>query len=78
MPPWPSARARVRPSPLVPSLMGTCVAAEKLLGRPPPASRRVECGLANAVPPAGEVLNHARRVAAERFNSCPRRRCESK
>ena len=30
----------------------------------------VECGLANAVLPAAEVVNHARRVA-ERFNTLP-------
>jgi enoyl-CoA hydratase/carnithine racemase len=30
----------------------------------------VECGIANAVLPAGEVVNHARRIA-ERFNSLP-------
>ena len=29
----------------------------------------MECGIANAVLPAGEVVNHARRVA-ERFNAC--------
>jgi enoyl-CoA hydratase/carnithine racemase len=30
----------------------------------------VDCGIANAVLPAGEVVNHARRVA-ERFNALP-------
>ncbi|HET7866146.1 MAG TPA: enoyl-CoA hydratase-related protein, partial [Burkholderiaceae bacterium] len=30
----------------------------------------VECGIANAVLPASEVVNHARRVA-ERFNTLP-------
>jgi enoyl-CoA hydratase/carnithine racemase len=30
----------------------------------------VDCGIANAVLPAGEVVNHARRVA-ERFNQLP-------
>jgi enoyl-CoA hydratase/carnithine racemase len=56
---------------LVPQLMGQRRAAEKLLlGDPFTAEQAVECGLANAVLPAGEVLNHARRVA-ERFNALP-------
>ena len=56
---------------LVPSLMGMRRAAEKLLlGDPFTGEQAVECGLANAVLPAGEVLNHARRVA-ERFNKLP-------
>ncbi len=56
---------------LVPQLMGHRRAAEKLLlGDPFTAEQAVECGLANAVLPAGEVLNHARRVA-ERFNQLP-------
>lgn len=56
---------------LVPALMGHRRAAEKLLlGDPFTPEQAVECGLANAVLPAGEVLNHARRVA-ERFNALP-------
>lgn len=56
---------------LVPQLMGHAKAAEKLLlGEPFTPSEAVECGLANAVLPAGEVVNHARRVA-ERFNALP-------
>jgi enoyl-CoA hydratase/carnithine racemase len=53
---------------LLPQLMGHARAAEKLLlGDPFTGAEAVELGLANAVLPAGEVLNHARRVA-ERFN----------
>ena len=56
---------------LVPQLMGHRRAAEKLLlGEPFTAEQAVECGLANAVLPAGEVVNHARRIA-ERFNALP-------
>ena len=56
---------------LLPQLMGHPRAAEKLLlGEPFTGANAVECGLANAVLPAGEVLNHARRVA-ERFNHLP-------
>jgi enoyl-CoA hydratase/carnithine racemase len=56
---------------LVPRLMGGRRAAEKLLlGDPFSAETAVECGIANAVLPAGEVLAHARRVA-ERFNALP-------
>jgi enoyl-CoA hydratase/carnithine racemase len=56
---------------LLPQLMGQARAAEKLLlGDPFTGSEAVECGLANAVLPAGEVVNHARRVA-ERFNALP-------
>lgn len=56
---------------LVPQLMGSRKAAERLLlGDPFTAEDAVECGLANAVLPAGEVLPHARRVAA-RFNALP-------
>lgn len=56
---------------LVPQLMGHRRAAEKLLlGDPFTAEQAVDCGLANAVLPAAEVLNHARRVA-ERFNALP-------
>ncbi len=56
---------------LLPQLMGHQRAAEKLLlGEPFSGANAVECGLANAVLPAGEVLNHARRVA-ERFNHLP-------
>jgi len=56
---------------IVPQLMGHVKAAEKLLlGDPFTAAEAVEQGIANAVLPAGEVLNHARRVA-ERFNTLP-------
>jgi enoyl-CoA hydratase/carnithine racemase len=56
---------------LVPQLMGHRRAAEKLLlGDPFTAEQAVECGIANAVLPAGELLNHARRIA-ERFNHLP-------
>ena len=56
---------------VVPQLMGNRRAAEQLLlGDPFTAEQAVECGIANAVLPAGEVVNHARRVA-ERFNALP-------
>lgn len=56
---------------VVPQLMGRARAAEKLLlGDPMSGAEAVELGLANAVLPAGEVVNHARRVA-ERFNALP-------
>jgi enoyl-CoA hydratase/carnithine racemase len=56
---------------VVPQLMGHRRAAEKLLlGDPFTPEQAVECGIANAVLPAAEVLNHARRVA-ERFNQLP-------
>jgi enoyl-CoA hydratase/carnithine racemase len=56
---------------LVPQLMGHRHAAEKLLlGDPFTAEQAVESGIANAVLPAAEVVNHARRVA-ERFNALP-------
>jgi enoyl-CoA hydratase/carnithine racemase len=56
---------------LVPELMGPRRAAEKLLlGDPFTGEQAVECNIANAVLPAGEVVNHARRVA-ERFNTLP-------
>jgi enoyl-CoA hydratase/carnithine racemase len=56
---------------LVPQLMGHRRAAEKLLlGEPITPEQAVEYGLANAVLPAGEVVNHARRMA-ERFNALP-------
>ncbi len=56
---------------LLPQLMGHTRAAEKLLlGDPFTGAEAVECGLATAVLPAGEVANHARRVA-ERFNALP-------
>jgi len=64
---------------LVPALMGHAKAAEKLLlGDPFTGPEAVECGIANAVLPADEVLNHARRMA-ERFNAlAPRAVRESK
>ncbi len=56
---------------IVPQLMGNRRAAEKLLlGDPFTPEQAVECGIANAVLPAQEVVNHARRVA-ERFNALP-------
>jgi enoyl-CoA hydratase/carnithine racemase len=56
---------------LIPQLMGQRKAAEKLLlGEPFTGAEAVECGIANAVLPAGEVAPHARRVA-ERFNALP-------
>lgn len=56
---------------LLPALLGPRRAAERLLlGDPFTAETAVECALANAVLPAGEVVGHARRVA-ERFNALP-------
>ncbi len=56
---------------IVPRLMGNARASEKLLlGEPFTGADAVECGIANAVLPAGEVAPHARRVA-ERFNALP-------
>ena len=56
---------------LLPQRIGQARAAEKLLlGDPFTGAEAVELGLANAVLPAGEVANHARRVA-ERFNAMP-------
>jgi enoyl-CoA hydratase/carnithine racemase len=55
---------------LVPQLMGQAKCRrEAAAGRPLHAEQAVDCGIANAVLPAGEVVNHARRVA-ERFNAC--------
>ena len=54
---------------VLPALIGHVKAAEKLmLGEPFTSSDAVDCGIANAVLPAGEVVNHARRMA-ERFNA---------
>jgi enoyl-CoA hydratase/carnithine racemase len=54
---------------IVPSLMGHAKAAEKLLlGDPFTGADAVECGIANGVLAAGEVVSYARRVA-ERFNA---------
>jgi enoyl-CoA hydratase/carnithine racemase len=56
---------------LLPQLLGHVKAAEKLLlGDPFTPQDAVDLGLANAVLPAGEVVNHARRIA-ERFNALP-------
>jgi enoyl-CoA hydratase/carnithine racemase len=56
---------------IVPQLMGNVRAAEKLLlGDPFTGADAVDCGIASAVLPAGEVVNHARRIA-ERFNNLP-------
>ncbi len=56
---------------LIPRLMGHAKAAERLLlGDPFTGAEAFECGIANAVLPAAEVLPHARRVAA-RFNALP-------
>ena len=54
---------------VLPALMGHAKSSEKLLlGEPFSGSDAVDCGIANAVLPAGEVVNHARRMA-ERFNA---------
>ncbi len=56
---------------IVPQLMGSARAAEKLLlGDPFTGADAVDCGIANAVLPASEVAKHARRIA-ERFNGLP-------
>jgi enoyl-CoA hydratase/carnithine racemase len=56
---------------LIPRLMGSVRAAEKLLlGEPFTGAEAVEVGLANAVLPPEEVLLHTRRMA-ERFNALP-------
>jgi len=56
---------------VVPQLMGNARAAEKLLlGDPFTGADAVDAGIANAVLPASEVVNHARRIA-ERFNALP-------
>jgi enoyl-CoA hydratase/carnithine racemase len=56
---------------ILPQMMGQARAAEKLLlGDPFTAGEAVECGIATAILPAGEVVRHARRVA-ERFNHLP-------
>ena len=56
---------------LIPGLLGAVRATEKLmLGEPFTGSDAVDCGIANAVLPAAEVVNHARRMA-ERFNALP-------
>ncbi len=56
---------------LLPQRIGQARAAEKLLlGDPFSGADAVDLGLANAVLPAAEVANHARRVA-ERFNALP-------
>ncbi len=56
---------------VLPRLMGNVRAAEKLLlGDPFTGADAVEAGIANAVLPASEVVNHARRIA-ERFNALP-------
>jgi len=56
---------------LLPQLLGQAKAAEKLLlGEPFTPEQAVDAGIANAVLPATEVVNHARRVA-ERFNALP-------
>jgi enoyl-CoA hydratase/carnithine racemase len=56
---------------LVPRMLGNVRAAERLLlGDPIGPEQAVELGIANGVLPAGEVVNHARRIA-ERFNQLP-------
>ncbi|AKJ31226.1 enoyl-CoA hydratase [Caldimonas brevitalea] len=56
---------------MVPLLAGPLKAAEKLLlGDPFSAEDALEMHIINAILPAGEVVNHARRVA-ERFNGLP-------
>ena len=54
---------------MLPALVGHAKAAELLmLGEPFGAEQAVALGIANAVLPAGDVIDHARR-AAERFNA---------
>ena len=56
---------------LIPQRVGHAKATELLLlGEPFNGETAVELGIANAVLPAGEVVNHARRIA-ERFNALP-------
>jgi enoyl-CoA hydratase/carnithine racemase len=56
---------------ILPRILGHVHAAGKLLlGEPFTGSDAVEAGIANAVLPTGEVVNHARRMA-ERFNGLP-------
>jgi enoyl-CoA hydratase/carnithine racemase len=56
---------------LIPQRVGHAKATELLLlGEPFNGERAVEMGIANAVLPAAEVVNHARRMA-ERFNALP-------
>jgi enoyl-CoA hydratase/carnithine racemase len=56
---------------MLPLLVGHARAAEKLLlGDPFGPQEAVDCGIANAVLPAAEVVPHARRMA-ERFNALP-------
>ncbi len=56
---------------LLPRLLGHVIAAEKLLlGEPFTAAQAVELGIANAVLPAANLLEHAWR-AATRFNELP-------
>ena len=58
-------------SAIVPQLMGQRRAAQTLLlGEPFTPEQAVEFGIASAVIPAGEVVNHARRIA-EKFNLLP-------
>ncbi|MEO5686252.1 MAG: enoyl-CoA hydratase [Burkholderiaceae bacterium] len=56
---------------LIPQRVGNAKATELLLlGEPFNGQSAVEMGIANAVLPAAEVVNHARRMA-ERFNALP-------
>jgi len=56
---------------VLPQLIGRVKASEKLLlGDPIGPQEAVDLGIANAVLPAAEVVNHARRMA-ERFNTLP-------
>jgi enoyl-CoA hydratase/carnithine racemase len=56
---------------LIPQRVGQAKATELLLlGEPFNGEAAVEMGIANAVLPAAEVVNHARRMA-ERFNALP-------
>ena len=56
---------------LIPQRVGHAKATELLLlGEPFTGQTAVELGIANAVLPAAEVVNHARRMA-ERFNALP-------
>ena len=61
---------------IVPQLMGNARAAEKLLlGDPFTGADAVECGIANAVLPAGEVVQRMRAASPSASTPCRRARC---
>ena len=69
--PRPGAGVRLQPGGAAPARAGVKAAGEAAAGDPfRRPSRRWNARIANAVLPAGEVVNHARRVA-ERFNALP-------